>query len=416
MSKLGSGLQRESKKIGFGQNVTGMGNAEICKLFAEANNAPTHALQTVASTKITFTGPVTAAAASKSFGATIKILNMNESTIGPSFVQSTPGLEDGEFQTFVFVCSVGVKMICDPLQFTAQGGSVPIPEAAAAKQATPNAFTVKDLTALGNANLVPATYEHGWWLNRAMWYLVQGYNLRWTYGSLINLLDEELRQTAYMPPGAVPNSAGSSDVDLQLLVRQLNDYYQNQIGSLSEFTIIDTQRLGMTSADGVLSTFSGRPSRDFELASAMVGGQDFHSALAQNRERRTLACPYIIKPGVKTGISFEEQNEIYGNLFRAWLSADNGLGGTIPSTFTEGALISSGATTAYNEQSLDSPAKTVSQTNLAQRAVYKGGSGGMAIEFSGFEMTDDLGQRVASDPVLQGQIKDACGACCGWAA
>jgi hypothetical protein len=412
----GSNSARTAQKtIGLGMPSAGVSDADVVALFKEAGSCPIYAMPTVASIKWGFKGPVTGAAAAKTLGATIDILGGGQNPAGPVSVQQTAGLINGQFQTHLFACAIGVKLIPDPLQFTAQGNAITTPAASAIKNPSPNDFTVHDVTNVPlPASITKATLEYGWWLNYAMWNMVQAYNLRWTYGSLINILDEELRKTAFLPPNAQNGSVGAMDVDMLAIVRSMNDYYQNTLGSLSEFQAIDLQRLGSTGAAGA-NVGSFRPTRDFELASAVMGGVDFHSGLSQNSEYRTLTNPYILDPGVPPGLVFEENNTTFGDVFRAYMRADQAVtGATVPPVFTEGALIAAGAGGPFNEQTLDSPPVTVAQTVSASRSLWKYGSAFMAIEIKGYEITKALASRIQNSPDLQAALQRTCGASCGW--
>lgn len=409
--KLGENVH-ESKKLGFGRNVAGMGDSEVCELMVEAMKAPSIFLDEVASQKITWNSALPGSTVTSQFGSVIRPLTM-KSGAGLNVI-ATDGMLDGEFQANVFVTQLGVKFLVDPLQFTAQGNSVLVQPAAITKPFSPNAFTAQDLLPSGGANtiaaaLTPATYQHGWWLNRAFHFLANGYDIQWTYGPNINLLNEELRQTVYLAPNALADSAGIMDVDMQALVRELNASYAAN-GALSQFILPDTQRIGMTAADATHPIFSGRPSRDFELVNNIVGGSGATTSLPFSKERRSLCCPYIIKAGVKQNIQFVQKNTDFGSKFQQWLAADQLLGGTLPVAMTEGSNIATGAGTAYNERSLDAVPITVAQTNLAQRAIYKGGVGGIVIEFAGFYMTDGFAQKIIGNEDLQRKLKNACGA------
>ena len=116
--------------------------------------------------------------------------------------------QTGQTQTHFVACYIGFHMEPEPLCFTARGNASTHPTSAVAQPPSPDVFTQNDrangalgtAVAAGTATFLPAVYRHGWWANYVCWHMARAYNLRWKIGQHVNIMDEQLRHTAYMPP------------------------------------------------------------------------------------------------------------------------------------------------------------------------------------------------------------------------
>lgn len=410
---------------------TGMGqstpNASIVNLFKSATSCPIYALPTVAKVQWEFEGPIAQNNVLRTLGNQIDILGSGANPLGPDNVYHTDGLINGEFQTYVLACAVGVHLEPEPMCWTAQGNAIPTPAAAVAMPNSPDNYTVLDQSTNPNftsaaqvqANMRRAVLEWGWWANYAFWHMCRGYNLRWTYGSLINILDEQLRDTAYTPPNAQEGSASSSQVAIVDFVQRTNARYTSAaLGGTRIFLWQNLVRIGTLGAQTTSTSTQGkfRPFDDV-LVDATYGGMDLRSMLKNNSEFRTLEQPYILKPGVPPGLIFEANGDGQEQLlFQAAFDASGGFTGVIPpySLTPFNTLISVGASATFDELSVDNV--DVLQTQNTEHFVFKGGAALMSMEVKGYEITEPLADQIKGDPVLQAQICSECGCAVGWSA
>lgn len=398
---LGLGFQAElhkAKDKGLGQ----AGDDAIVALFKAATGCPIYAMQTIAKTKWEVDGPITPGNLTESFGAEIDILAGGNSPAGVSTVTSTEGLINGEFQTPFLACAIGMHLEPPQFCFTAQGNSMLKPTTGTTRPLSPDSFVFGDVPSTPlPSGMRPAVLEYGWWANKAMWWMVRAYALRWTHGSLLNIMDEELRDTAYMPPNSQDGTGSSSEVDLIKIVNDMNAYYTGTLGSTDIFLWEDAVRQGLLAAG--TSAFS--VARDMELNGVTYGGGDLRSKLKCNDEFRTLTNPYLLRAGVPIGLKLEERDEDAGNNFRSWLSASNA-GGLIPAVYTDAANINTGTGAAYTERTLDGGNASVA--NFAERKVYKFGGFFMSMEIKGWEVTELLSDYIKGRPDLAARICAEC--------
>lgn len=407
------------RQIGAGA-PPGLSTQGIVDLFKSAANCAVYALPSIAKVQWEFAGPLTNSDVNKTLGAQIDILGSGANPSGVDEVYSTPGLINGEFQTHVLACAVGFHLETPSMGWTARGNAFKASDFATgkAKSFSPDVWTSNDATpttGAWGANPVPqagAFLRYGTWANLGYWYMVRAYNLRWTYGSLINIMDEQLRDTAYMPPNAQEGSAGTSQQDIMQWAREANDRYTGTLGTSLIFAVCDTIRVGSAGA-GAANIGIFAPSRDFEFVDTVYGGADLRSALACNTEFRTLSNPYILKPGVPPGLILEERNTDLGNKFRAQFDATDGFGGTVPADYTEEANFNKGATTAFIERSVDG--NNVSQTVVADKAEFKCGPALMSQEIKGWEISESLAAQIRDNADLAAQLCSECGCMVGWA-
>lgn len=413
-------VNRDPRLVQLGLGASAASTSDVVGLFKSALNCAVYALPSIAKVQWEFAGPISNADADNTLGATIDILG-TQAPAGVDEVYSTPGLISGQFQTHVLACAVGMHLETPPMGWTARGNAFDATSfaAARAKPFSPDVWTVADATANTGAwgnnipvPVAPAYLRYGTWANLAYWYMVRAYNLRWTYGSLINIMDEQLRDTAYMPPNAQEGSAGTSQQDIMQWARETNDRYTGVLNSDLIFEVIDTIRIGSVGAQGAnVGVFA--PSRDFEFIDTVYGGSDLRSGLSGNSEFRTLTNPYILKPGVPPGLVLEERNTDLGNKFRAQFDATNGFGGTPPADFTEEANINKGAGTLFTERSIDG--NDVTQQVIADRVEFKCGPALMSQEIKGWEISEALAAQIRDNAQLASQLCSECGCMVGWA-
>lgn len=397
------------------------GKEQVMSMFKGALCA-VYALPTIAKVQWEFAGPISHAATLKTLGASIDILGNGSNPDGVDEVYSTPGLINGEFQTFIMACAVGVHLEVSPYMALIRGNAFTRPAngATTAKPFSPDAWTVNDQTnSWGQGVTAPtarAYLMYGEPAAEAYWAMVRAYNLRWTYGSLINILDEQLRETAYMPPNAQEGSASSSEIDALRMAREVNNRYA-ALGSTLDFGLIDTVRVGSLGNAPNQGAFA--PNNDLQYVGVTYGGSDLRSkiGIGQNSEFRSLTNPYILKPGVPPGLTFEEQNQELGDYFRAQFDVTEGVAGVAtgltPAQMTESGDWVTTAGSAFIERTIDG--FNVAQTVVAESAIYKGFRALMSNEIKGWEMTESLASQIRDNAELASALCSECGVLVGWA-
>lgn len=383
----------------------------------QRSNCPLLTMPTVIEVDWLLDGPQTDESIDVSFGSEIDPFHSGRS---PNIegVVSTNLAMPGETQTHMIVCGIGWHFEPEPFCCTIDGNAWNHPTTGVTQPQSPDVWTLNDL---GNAVpgsifgaggppagtvYLPATLEWGYWANYVAWLMTNAYDLRWMVGTNCNILLDSLRNTAYMPPSAQTGSASSSLVNVADLVRRTNDFYDQFLGTALNFLKVDTVRIGSIGAAGA-NVGAFRPSRDHERVEATFGGIGLSGLLQGNTEFRPLAMPYIIKAGVPVGLKIEERDVNMANTMRAYLSATQGFGGTVPPSFTDEVNITSGATLQINERTLDGLNQP--QGLLSQRALFKGGRLGIKVKLKGFEITEDLYTLMANNPDIRDAICSECG-------
>lgn len=397
--------------------------SNIMAMFKSAALCAVYAMPTIAKIQWEFAGPISHADTLKTLGATIDILGQGDNPAGVDEVYHTPGLINGQFQTYIMACAVGVHLEASPYCALVRGNSfVNNHSGTGTAPFSPDAWTVNDQTnAWGQGVTAPtckAVLRYGQPALEAFWAMVRAYNLRWTYGSLINILDEQLRETAYMPPNAQEGSASSSEIDAVRLAREVNARYAS-LGSAQDFRVTDTIRLGSIGAGGANSGIFA-PNFDLQSVGVTYGGSDLRAkiGIGTNSEFRSLCNPYILKPGVPPGLVFEEQNQELGDYFRAQFDvtcgpSESSSTGLVPAQYTESADYTAGATSGFTERSIDG--QSVTQTTIATEAEYKGFRALMSNEVKGWEMTESLACQIRDNADLAAALCNDCGVMIGWA-
>lgn len=411
VAKIKASADTAGRKAGFGSILDAMN---------EQLNTPYFNMDVIEQVRWTMAGPQSDASITENFGATIDLFGSGKAPTDIDFVETTMA-QTGQTQTYFVACYVGFHMEPEPLCFTARGNAVTHPTAAQPMPPSPDVWTINDRLngALGPqfAGATPAqTYlmaimRHGWWANYACWHLARAYNYRWKIGQHVNIMDEQLRHTAYMPPNAQEGSASSSEVDLWTFVNNMNRRYDS-MGSALDFLPVDFLRIGSVGVQGVETTNIGRfsPTRDFEIIGATYGGMDLRSMLRGNSEMRKLCIPYVISPGVPIGIFLQECDTVQGNAMRQFLSITGNLGGAIPPAFTpEDNWTSPTLDTSpvMLERTLDSADQ--SQQMDAERAIFESGELKLTLPIRGFEVSRDWYNQLSSDADVRAAVFECVG-------
>lgn len=413
---MGASPDREKLKAG----LAGSGLGSIVDAIQASMQNPFYNMDVIEQVRWTMAGPQTDESVGKNFGAEIDLFGAGKSPEGIDYVETTMA-QTGQTQTYFIACYVGVHLEPEPLCFTTKVNAWTHPDSAQGQPPSPDVFTANDINngCLGSAFqpgegvasqfLIPGILQWGWYMNYAFWHLARGYNLRWKIGQHVNIMDEVLRHTAYMPPSAQEGSSSSSEVDVATFLARMNFRY-DQLGSALDALKINRIRIGSTGSAPNLGTFA--PSRDEQFVGATYGGMDLRSMLAGNSEFRKLALPYVIKPGVPIGLVLEECDSIQANIMRQYLSITGGLGGVFPPVIVDEENISgiydgTGSGYVANERTLDG--FNVAQQVPVGTAVFKGGEGKISLLIKGFEVTEDWYNVMSQNADIRNVVMNACG-------
>ncbi len=414
---VGAGLPLDEAKI---KNALtrrdGLGS--ILDLMKESADMPYWNMDVIEQVRWTMQGPQTDESVQANFGAEIDIFGSGKSPVGIDFVETTMA-QTGQTQTNFIACYVGFHMEPEPLCFTARGNAFTHPTVGAAKPPSPDVFTQNDrfngaigvpfAGATPTQTILPAIMRWGWWANYVCWHLARAYNYRWKIGQHVNIMDEQLRHTAYMPPSAQEGSSSNSEVDVTTFLSNMNKRYDS-LGSAQDFAVVDFLRIGSATTGGVnVGRFT--PSRDFEIVGATYGGMDLRSMLKGNSEMRKLCVPYVIPRGVPIGIFLQECDSVQGDNMRQFLSITQGIGGSIPPILTPdnnwlAAPTATGAAVML-ERTLDG--LDVAQQIDAERVVYQGGDLKLTLPIRGFEVSQDWYNQLNSNDDVRAAVFDCVG-------
>jgi hypothetical protein len=411
MRVVGIGRRPDAERIkandqaGFGDIVSQIQSFKSC---------PVYNMPVIEQVRQTFSGPLIDADIERTFGAQWDPFAQGLDPAGASFVETTMAAP-GQLQTYTLVMAIGVHLEPEPYCWTAQGNAWNHPPGNVNQPPSPDVFSANDIAngALGAAftganptqSLIPSELEWGWWINKALWCFARAYNLRWMIGQHTNIMDEQLRHTAYMPPNAQEGSASSSQQDIVTAVRQTNDYY-NSLGAAFEFLKINFLRLGSVGTTAALNNGIFRMSRALEVVGATYGGGDLRSMIKNNSEFRELSLPYLITPGVPIGLKCQETDSVQAALMRAFFSISSGFSTGTVAQITDAADIVAGLTAGGSgnvmlEQTFDATPANVPQQTDAQRIVFKGGEWKMGILLKGYEVDQNWGDVMRGDPTLR---------------
>src|SRR5574341_1025021 len=435
---VGLGYKIDQQKMKNAHDPVSAGLGDLVDIVRNSVDCPVWNIPNIEQVRWTLAGPLTNFSTEKNFGATIDLFGSDRNPDGIDYVESTMA-QVGELQTHTLICAIGMHLEPEPLCWTGQGNAWYHPGTAQQqKPPSPNVFSENDVNngALGGnfsgttatQFMMPALIEWGWWANLAAWHMVRGYDLRWMIGQKTNLLDENLRHTAYMPPNAQEGSASSSQVDICDMVRRITDRYTARLGSAADLLKIDFQRLGSAQA-GAPAVNLGifQPSRAFELVGATYGGMDLRSMLKGNSEFRQLTIPYFLHAGIPIGLRMEECDSVQANLMRRFIDVTQGQNANVPPFITDTANVFGGLVTAPTSQAitltgtnvmLELPLFPAGNAPVAQqmatsRVLFKGGDFKITLLIKGFEVDEDWFNTLKNNPDLRDGFMCECG--CGWA-
>jgi len=413
--KLGLGSPINLQRV-RGAEGLGAGLAGVCDAIKDSLNCPVWNTPVIEQVRWGMNGPQSDLSVQKNFGAKIDLFGSGESADDIDYVETTMA-QPGETQTHMICTAVLFHLEPAPFNFTAKGNAWTHPTTGAAQPPSPDVFTQNDRFngALGAAIsgssptqvFVPSLLDYGKWAGLASWHLARGYNLRWKIGQHTNIFDMVLRHVAYVPVNAQQGSASSSEIDLALIVRDMNDRYEG-LGSALDFLKINRTRIGSVGTGG--SNFGiFRPSRDEELVGLTFGGVDICSPLRQNSEAYKLTIPYWIKAGVPIGLVAQENDSDQGDAMREALSITCGFGGAIPPLVTDALNINAvvdgtGSGNVALERTLDTTPSNVPQQVDAERALFKAGPFKITLGVKGFEVDEDWYQTCQNNPDLRDYI------------
>jgi hypothetical protein len=405
---------------------------------------PTYNLPIIDSVTEHFDGPLTTAAIQATFANTINPLGANAQTPPPGCSQvDTTFAEPGKFQTFAFVCAIQFRIDVEPVTFAAKVNSMILPTAALAKPVSPDAFVtgingagIGDLATAGPlgltaaqgtavGNFLPGILDWSGWFEQAAFYMSRGYNLFWQAGHNQSLMNDSLRYTAYVPTNAQDGSASSSEQAIAFYIRRTNAYYKALSPATTRIIAsIDRVRLGSEQLGGTAGLSVFRPSRAYETVGATYGGIGIRQILKGNNEFRRLTSPAMFWPGMPIGLraqvsSSDDQGLMQQYLDVAFAGGPTGLPasgvGTIPASFTDDPLITSGSSIAGTaavtgvEPSFDATSVANGLQLPAQRDYYQGGSFKITVAFKGFELTPDQAEMWNQDPSIKAAVQSECG-------
>lgn len=395
------------------------GAGSILDAMKESSETPVWNMDVIEQVRWTMSGPQVDESIQANFGAEIDLFGSGKSPFGIDFVETTMA-QTGQTQVNFVACYVGFHMEPEPLCWTVRGNAATHPVSGLPKPPSPDVFTQNDRFngALGAAfagatpsqTYLPAILRWGWWANYACWHMARAFNYRWKIGQHVNIMDEQLRHTAYMPPSAQEGSASSSEVDVITFVSNLNKRY-DQLGSALDFLPVDFLRIGSDAAAGVnVGRFV--PSRDFEIVPATYGGMDLRSMLRGNSEFRKLCVPYVIPRGVPIGIFLQECDSVQGDNMRQFLSITQGIGGAIPPSLTPdnnwlSQPTATGATPVMLERTLGGA--DVAQQIDAERVIFEGGDLKLTLPIRGFEVSQDWYAQLSANEDLRTAVFDCVG-------
>ena len=414
---VGAGIPIDREKIKRAATPKeGLGS--ILDLMQQSLQTPYWNMDVIEQVRWTMSGPQVDESITANFGSEIDLFGSGKSPFGIDFVETTMA-QTGQTQTHFVACYVGFHMEPEPLCWTARGNAATHPTTGVAKPPSPDVFTKNDVLngalgaafAAGTQVMLPAVLRWGWWANYVCWHMARAYNYRWKIGQHINIMDEQLRHTAYMPPSAQEGSASNSEVDIITFVANANKRYDS-LGSALDFLPVDFLRIG---SDPVIEANVGRfvPTRDFEIVGATYGGMDLRSMLRGNSEMRKLCVPYVIAPGVPIGIILQECDTVQGDAMRQFLSITQGLGGAIPPAITPDSnwlagFTSSGVSPVMLERNLTGVVDTPQQVN-SQRVIFQGGELKLTLPIRGFEVSRDWYNQLSSDADVRAAVFDCVG-------
>jgi len=435
--QVGAGVAIDLSRIRTAEQLR-VGAGSILDAMQQSSQTPVWNMDVIEQVRWTMTGPQVDESITVNFGAEIDLFGSGKSPFGIDYVETTMA-QTGQTQVNFVACYVGFHIEPEPLCWTVIGNAVDHPTQGGQKPPSPDVFTRNDYFngALFDPNgpnvgmsFVPAILRWGWWANYVGWHLARAYNYRWKIGQHVNIMDEQLRHTAYMPPNAQEGSASNSQVDTVTFVSNVNKRY-DALGSALNFMPVDFVRSGSTSsiqnplaapptdANPTVNLGVFNPNRHFELVPATYGGMDLRSMLRGNSEFRKMCVPYVIPRGVPIGIFLQETDSVQGDQMRQFLSITQGLGGQTPPaitpdlnwnadfTWTNDPNLTS-VNTVMLEATMEASTYAAQQVD-AQRVIFQGGDLKLTLPIRGFEVSQDWYTQLSSNA----DLRDAIFACVG---
>jgi hypothetical protein len=432
--------QNPRRRLGFGAPPIARGmdpdSAPVRRFIgrvAQDLRNPSYYLPVVESVTVHFGGPLTPQQVGQIFGTLIDPFTMMPGSppAGALSVDST-FVEPGKTQTWNLICGISWTVEPDPVVFTAKGNAFTKPTVGIRMPVSPDFYTLNDilqvsggfnsLGMIAGQQIAPAFLDWAKWTELAMYYMVRAYNLEWKMGSNHFLINQSLRNIAYLPTNAQDGSASASEEDVQVYARRVNDYYENNLGSLFTFLPIDRVRVGSFTNTNNIGVF--RPSRAYETVGATYGGVGLRNFLRGNGEIVKLSTPYLMAPGVPIGLRARVSNSDDQKLMQNYLDATQGQGGLAPAIIVPEVNIQGGVNTyATNdattsiagtagftgvELTLDASPTGVTQQVPTARAYYKGGAWKIRLAIRGWEL-DEATKNALGDPNIQDAMQRECG-------
>lgn len=433
--------RRDSKRqLGFGRtdklpkkiSVGDAGFGAAVDMISSGFKCPPQQLPIVHQTQGTLTGAVSDTAITKTFGAEIKPFTWDEET--PGFTQVSSTLWEGETLAPYIVYGVGVHLeVCD--QSLVAKGNYQVAAFGATAQpnfGSPDSMTATDKLSgawLDNTGaphdvtsvMFPAVLRYGSsWQAQMFWHFCRAFNFQWKVANNVSIIDNSMRTLAYTPSDASGGTASSSEMDVNDITRECNDYYGSKLGAAGIFRKTDRIRLGcLVNGLGItgptnpgVGSFSA--SRADETLGVTYGSFGVGAALSRdlknNSEYLKLDCPYILGSGKQIGIQFRQVDDVQAAAFRKQLAASNGTSGqTIPPYVSDAAQLSG---TQYDgsgmwEQTLDG-STGYNQKMDGIRYVFKYGPAKITVRLLGQEVSEDMFATI-TDPDVRAALTSACG-------
>jgi hypothetical protein len=441
MDNLDRGNPRRSLGFGAPRLRKGMGvNDPDVKRFigrvAQDLRNPSYYIPVIESVTIHYGGPLTPQQVDSNFGSQFSPFFFNKQVVPPGVLSIQSSFVDpGKCQVDTLICGISFTVEPDPVVFTAKGNVFTKPTVGTRKRVSPDFYTANDLVTVGGFNalgmvpgeqVAPAYLDWAGWTEQAFYYMVRAYALQWQMGSNHLLLNQDLRYVAYMPSNAQEGSASSSEQDVEFYARRANDYYENNLGSLFEFSPIDRTRVGSFTAAGQ-NVGNFRPSRAYETAGATYGAMGLRAYIKGNTEILRLSAPYLMPKGVAIGLQCQvnEVGSLDYNLMKAYFSSTFGFAGVTPPVLSEDVNVTAGFNTAGptpsdltfstvggantgNELTLDATPVPVPQQVPSGRVPIKGGPFKIRMAIRGWEL-DDATSAAVRDPDITAAIQRECG-------
>jgi len=414
----------EKNTIGFGQPATASPD-DIVAAIKSVTSCPQFALPTVEEVRIALGGPLNDSTVARVFGAQFDPFNLSKDSAGLASIETTMR-KIGTTQTWFFATAIGLKLQPEPLNWATLGNAWTRPAASGAQPISPDVFTQNDRAngalgaaiAAGTQTMNRATLWWGGWMNYAFWHMCRAYNLVWQISTNTLILNDMMRNTAYMPPNSQDGSSSDSQVEITEFVHRLNDYYNSpDIATLLTFLRVNRRRIGSANVGaGATNVGIFKPTNDYNLVDATFGGMDLRSLLMGNSEFRELSVPYVIPPGVAIGLYAQEVDTYQGALMRQYLSVTQGFLSTVPPFVSDtgniAGLDGSGVSPVGLERTLDAAPAFVAQQVDSQTGLYKGGEGKISFEVKGFPVDQDWAKYLENNKTIREAVMARAGF--GW--